>query len=262
MYKLISSDFDGTLVDKEESIPLSTVLAIDNVRRQGVKFIISTGRVRSSVMEYNKDFHFIDYVISCNGANVYDVKNGKDLFVKKLAKNILKEIEKNFGANDIYFCKDEDWFFYENKMIAGVPFSDWIKNSEDIRKIEINFKNKKEAVLGIEKLNGLNIDAKFNIAHYGKQYLIEVTSSDVNKYIGLTKLLKHLKIKENEVLAIGDSYNDLEILENIENSVAVKNAVSEVKKVAKYKTESNNHKGVEKIIKKLILTDREEEYEI
>ena len=64
MYKLFVSDFDGTLIDSDEAIPLSTMVEIDRIRKLGVKIVITTGRILKSILEYNKDFPFLDYVIS------------------------------------------------------------------------------------------------------------------------------------------------------------------------------------------------------
>ena len=84
MYKMIVSDFDGTLIDSDEAIPLSTMVEIDRIRKLGVKFVVATGRILKSVLDYNRDFPFLDYVISCDGAYVYDVSNRKTLYKKPL----------------------------------------------------------------------------------------------------------------------------------------------------------------------------------
>ena len=84
MYQLFVSDFDGTLIDSDEAIPLSTMVEIDRIRKNGVKFVVATGRILKSVLDYNRDFPFLDYVISCDGAYVYDVCNRKVLFKKTL----------------------------------------------------------------------------------------------------------------------------------------------------------------------------------
>lgn len=256
MYKLISSDFDGTLVDNEESIPLSTVLTIDVLRRQNIKFAIATGRIRKSILDYNKDFHFVDYIISCNGSNVYDVKRKKDIFSAKLTKKILKEIEKKYRDQIIYFCTDQEWIKYENKKIEDKLFSEWINSNEDIRKIEIHFPDKSHAKKAMKEIEEMDLAIKHNIAHYPGQYLVELVPKSINKYTGMKELTKHLKIKEDSVVAIGDSYNDLELLKNIKHSVAVENAIDDVKKVVKHITSSNDNKGVEKIIHKLIPIDK------
>lgn len=58
MYKLFVSDFDGTLINSEEAIPLSTMVEIDRIRKLGVKFCIATGRILKSILDYNRDFPF------------------------------------------------------------------------------------------------------------------------------------------------------------------------------------------------------------
>ena len=62
MYKLIVSDFDKTLINDMESIPFSTVNLFDQLRRNGKKIVIATGRTLQSILDYNRDFVFCDYI--------------------------------------------------------------------------------------------------------------------------------------------------------------------------------------------------------
>ena len=97
MYKMFVSNFDGTLIDSDEAIPLSTMVEIDRIRKLGVKFVVATGRILKSVLDYNRDFPFLDYVISCDGAYVYDVSNRKTLYKKPLGGSIIKKIKKMYS---------------------------------------------------------------------------------------------------------------------------------------------------------------------
>ena len=65
MYKMVVSDFDGTLIDEYEAISLSTMLEIDKVRKDKVVFVIVTERCLSDILYYNRDFSFIDYIVAC-----------------------------------------------------------------------------------------------------------------------------------------------------------------------------------------------------
>ena len=68
MYKLVVSGFDNVLINSDEAISTSTILEIDRVRNNEVLFAILCDRGYKEVLEYNKDFSFVDYIISCNGA--------------------------------------------------------------------------------------------------------------------------------------------------------------------------------------------------
>lgn len=260
MIKMVVSDFDGTLIDDDESIPISTVLEIDKVRTNNIKFCVATGRILQSVLDYNKDFSFIDYIISCNGAYVYDCNLEKVIFKKNILSSIVKKIKKLYGENGIYFCTPNDWYLLKGKYIDSdsdsVIIDDFDNfyedNKKDIYKVEVYFKNKKECDKAISYLEENNYNINVNKQVYlNKQYLIEITMNGINKFVGIEKLCKYSKIKVEDVVAIGDNYNDIEMVKNVGVGICVSNAVSELKKVSDKKTSSNNNKGVEKILKEL-----------
>ena len=64
MYKLIVSSFLNTIINDYEEIPMSTVALIDELRRSGIKFVIATGKDIDSIIYYNRDFPFNDYLIT------------------------------------------------------------------------------------------------------------------------------------------------------------------------------------------------------
>ena len=94
MKKMIINSFYNTLIDKEDAIPLSTMLEIERVRKNNYKFTIITNRTCKELMEYNRDFPFIDYIISFNGAVVYDVINKQFLYKKNISNSTIKKIYK------------------------------------------------------------------------------------------------------------------------------------------------------------------------
>lgn len=231
MIKLIVSSFYNTLINKEEAIPFSTMLEIERIRKKGIVFSVCTNNLYTDVLYYNRDFPFLDYIISLNGSYVYDVKNDKCLFKKKLAISLIKKIIKSFPHNNIlYYSKD--------KVFTELP-------EDDIYKIDIEF-NK---TIDIEDINNLDINC-FVFFHNNKKYL-EITSNTINNYTALDKIMQKRKIKPEEVEVIVANESELPLVENIKNSYTVSNASKVIKKHAKGKTSSNNSKGVEKILKQI-----------
>lgn len=259
MYKLFISDFDGTLIDSDEAIPLSTMVEIDRIRKLGVKFCIATGRILKSVLDYNKDFPFLDYVISCDGAYVYDVCNRKPLFKKPLGSSIVKKIRKLYSDCDIYFCTVREWNLCHGDVVHSelkkktVPFEEFYHyNKDNIYKLQICFKTKKERDSAYSELQELGIKANLVKIEKGKKkYLIDITNRDVHKVIGLEKICKKEHVSLEQVVCVGDNDNDIPIFLSVGKSVAVANGSKNVKKVASMQTSSNETKGVEKVIKKL-----------
>lgn len=262
MYKLLVSDFDGTLLDSDEAIPLTTMVEIDRIRKTGSLIAISTGRVLKSVMDYNRDFPFIDYVISCNGAHVYDVNNKKVIYKKNVLPSIMKKIKKLYGEYDIAFCDTDYWYILHGKnkereleererKIKDFD-SFYEKNKTNICKVEILFDDKKTRDHVYDEIKELKLKVTINKFIYNNyMYGVEITHQDVDKLIGIKKICTKNKISLSEVVGIGDSDNDISTIKNVGMGVCVSNASKDIKKIAKMKTSSNDTKGVEKVIKKL-----------
>ena len=264
MYKMLVTDFDGTLLDKDEAIPLSTMLEVDRIRKNGILLTIATGRVMESVLEYNRDFPFIDYIISCSGAYIYDVKKNKVVYKKNIMASIIKKIKKLCDDYDICFCTDKYWYLLKGRNTVDRKLEDreilitdfnafYEENKTNIYKIEILCDKKKARDNIYSTLEELNLKIFLNkVLYTNKQYGIEITMSDIDKNLGVEKICKLTKINTDSVIAIGDDISDLSMIKSAGMGVAVSNAVSEVKKIAKMKTTSNDTKGVEKVIKKLL----------
>lgn len=259
MYRLLVSDFDQALLDSDEAIPLSTMIEIDRIRKLQVLFVVATGRINRSVLDYNRDFPFLDYVISCNGAYVYDVFKEKVLFKKNIGTSIIKKIKKFYLEQSICFCTSMDYYLCKKDVVTSEflgtsqSFSSFYeKYKDDIYKIEVYFKTKKARDQAYDELDEL----KFKATYYKKKnvtygYSIEITASAVHKKQALDKICKQEHISLSEVVAVGSSDTDISMVSASGVGVAVSNACKEVKKVAQMKTASNDTKGVEKIIKKL-----------
>ncbi|MBQ2639422.1 MAG: HAD family phosphatase [Bacilli bacterium] len=263
MYKLLATDFDGTLLDSDEAIPLSTMVEIDRIRKNNVLVTISTGRVLKSVLDYNRDFPFIDYIIACNGSYVYDVNNKKVIYKKNILPSIMKKIKKMYGEYDICFCDTNYWHILhgknkerelEDRERLIKDFDSFYENNKtNIYKLEILFDNKKIRDSVYDEIKELKLKITINKFEYNKfMHGVEITHEDVDKLVGIKKICTKNKISLSEVIGIGDSDNDISTIKNVGMGVCVSNASKEIKKIAKMKTSSNDTKGVEKVIKKLL----------
>ena len=96
MIKMVVSSFYNALIDKEEAIPTSTMLEIERIRSKGILFCVATNRSYQEVLEYNRDFPFLDYIVSLNGSYVYDVMKEKCLSKNRLTTSTIKKIKNIF----------------------------------------------------------------------------------------------------------------------------------------------------------------------
>lgn len=232
MIRIVVSSFYNTLINYEEAIPTSTMLEIDRIRNKKVLFTVSTNGLYNEILEYNKDFPFVDYIISLNGSYVYDVLNNKCIYKQKIAKNDIKKIYNSFKNYTInYYTEDSILNSYNETL------------NKDIYKIEIeDFVN-----INIENINcNLSVFEKDN-----KKYL-EIISNKCNSYIALSAINEIHNIKENEILVITGNDSDIELCKKIKNSYIVDNSSDRLKKEINKKTTTNNEYGVEKVIRNVI----------
>ena len=229
MIRIVVSSFYNTLINYEEAIPTSTMLEIDRIRNNKVLFTISTNGGYKEILDYNKSYPFVDYIISLNGSHVYDVLNNKCIYKQKIAKNDIKKVYNSFKNYKIKYYTEDNILNNYNETLK-----------KDIYKIEIeDFTN-----INIENINcNLSVFEKDN-----KKYL-EIISNKCNSYIALNRINEINNIKENEILVITGNDSDIELCKNIKNSYIVENSSSRLKKEIRKRTSSNNECGVEQILK-------------
>lgn len=227
MIKMVASSFYNTLIDKEEAIPMSTMLQIDRIRNNNIKFTILTNKSHNELTYYNKDFPFIDYIVSFNGNYVIDINKNKAIYKNPLTNKKINNILEKYKNQKILLYSEDSVYEKENY------------NGQTIYKIEIELKRK-----DINNLEENDITFKNN-----KKTYLEITES--NDYKGFFKLLESLNIQEEEICTIIGNESENIFIDKIPNTYIIGNSPKTLKAKTTKKTSSNNFKGVEKIIKKI-----------
>lgn len=289
MIKLIASDMDGTLLNSNHDIDSETLEAIRKAEEAGIIFAISTGREYDSVKVLLDKHNIKAQCVLSNGAeyrdedgNILDVINIKEEIAKKIIKILdeskmsariftdkgvfttstremalqeiifrtmsfnpsltedeAREVAENLGFfTCLQFIDDLDKFFKE-----GVEIRKFVAFHSDIELID-----KMKKVFG--EIEGLAISSSFRDN-------IEITDINAQKGIILKKVAEKMSIAREEVMILGDSFNDYSMFEIFEETVAMKNAIPEVKAIAKYITDSNDNLGVAKAIYNVINNEME-----
>ena len=259
MAKIIISDFDETLINDEEEVPTSTVILLDELRRKNNKFIVITSRPLKSILEYNHDFSFIDYIISSDGAYIYDTSLEKVIMKKNiLISNVKKLINLFYDKAIIYLDTDTSYNLISKEEI-NIDKYDVIKqdnylefledNKSNIYKMELYFKNKKDLLEALEQIKNLNLKINTYIENKDKLYMIGITNQDINRYEAVNKIISKCKEKKEDIIFFGSKDKDIEIIKNVGVGVVVSNAEEKIKKIAKNVCDDYNHKGVEKYLR-------------
>lgn len=272
MIKLIASDLDGTIIDKNNHIYSDNFKAIEDINKSTIPFVICTGKTYSIYNGLSSLFT-ASYGIFGNGTSIIDLKNNKKIYqslldpldvinATKIAKqnNLHVHIYTNnkIITEELLYLDLRNYKLQKNNVYNNnlefeiVP--DLLKyissNSTEISKMVISSDTSLESIK-TQILNTLNVSV-LNIKKYGdykdkildKEYeYLDIVPKNTSKGKALEILANYLKINRNEILAIGDNLNDLDMVQDVGVGIAVKNAYNELKEVAKYTTKMPVEKG-------------------
>lgn len=263
--RLIAMDMDDTLLRDDWSISERTVQSIQQARKQGVHVTIATGRMPASVRPYAQQLGLDVPVITYNGAMVQEALSEKVLYRKVIPIETAQNIISWLLEQDVHFhvyIKDQVFVEkmndrsreYERATRVSIVETNLLERlaleKEGVEKILLM--GEPEMLKGWEDKLRLHYEGKVRTTK-SKSYFLELIHPTVNKGVALSSLAKRLEVKQEEVLAIGDSLNDLEMIQYAGIGVAMGNARQEVKEAADTVTATNQEDGVARAIEKYVL---------
>lgn len=253
MIKLIATDLDHTLLNKEGLVPEETKEYLRRAVDGGVFFAISTGRSIKSAQGVADSIGAAYLAICYNGALVLDPVNGVTIYENYLDEDIVRGVVEYAHEHDLYIqMYDQGTIVVEELKLDRHPDPDL--RYADYREVgdflEYPFFHTPKILLAcepervpkeqaaLEELYGERVYMAQSDAH-----LIEVVSEGVDKGVALENLAAYLGIVQEDIIAFGDNTNDLPLLKAAGTSVAVANAVPVVKEWATYVAEGERSEG-------------------
>lgn len=287
MYKLVVIDLDGTMLNSYGVVTNKTKEVIKKVEEQGIEVVIASGRPIDSIKEIAKEIESKNYFIAGNGAIIYDIKNDEIIYEKTLSKEKVLEIIKICEENSIsYNIYTENeilatslkynvlYYHKENlkkeeskktKINLVKNMYDYVKNKEDARFLKITICDENKTVFNsiIRKIKEIKDIEVLEISHMSRKtikqgteefeisyYYTEISAGDVDKWNAIEFLMEKLKIKKEEIMAIGDNLNDKKMIENAGLGVAMGQSTPVILKLADEVTSSNDEEGISEILQK------------
>lgn len=266
MYKLIALDIDGTLFDKDKKISLQTKDVINTIPKN-IPVILISSRMPDAMRYLQTDLDITNHpIVAFNGGLVLHENKifshtGIDFstFKTVLEENEDLGLHLSLFHNDEWFAPQDDfWSQREIRNTQMQPvykpnyevYRDWkIYNKEPHKIMSMGEESRVDALYDrlAKKAND-----KLHL-YRSKPTYIEMAPQQTSKLSGLKVLLQKIypHIELSDIIAYGDNYNDIEMLQNVGMGVAVANAKPEVKAVANEITESNVNDGVAKHLKKI-----------
>ncbi|CAD5901911.1 HMP-PP hydrolase (Pyridoxal phosphatase) Cof [Carnobacterium maltaromaticum] len=270
MFKLIVCDLDETLLKKDGTISKENINAVKLAKKNGIKFVINTGRSIDSVqklltsLELNHKAN--EYVISCNGGIITENSINEIIYSKTIANSVVKAILELLLAdselsihvttlNEGYIVNprkdDLDYMQSRNVKLKSISISELSQLSltKVIKIVAMHPDRVKQIELSKKVLKKTNYQVT---STFSSNIYVEFTGLFVNKGTATKFLSEKLNIMPNEVIAIGDNFNDLAMLEYAGFPATVSNGVDEIKRLSKYVSPYDHENGVSDIITHLL----------
>lgn len=285
MIKLLALDLDGTLLNSSGKIPEANKLAIRAAEKKGVLVTIATGRRFRDARPIALEIELNAPVVCHNGALLKYAQTLETVAVELIETNTVFEIlrvGKSFGGDALVSCNPDTkgTLLYESISNENIPLQKYVAWSKRLHGDEAE-----EAVLRVDCLSKIVENEKvIHISFSGccqpmydlQRFLEDELGDSVNilatiypqldftlldilpphasKAHGLHQLALSNGFSAENVMAIGDNYNDLEMLEYAGTSIIMGNASPELlEREEFFATVSNDESGVAVAIEKFIL---------
>ncbi len=268
MIKLLASDLDGTIIDNDNHITNEDLQVIQKLNNADVNFAVCTGKTYSMTKHICSQLN-PTYGIFGNGTQIVNLQTGEEIERNVVpnfkAIDCLKIAEKNnlhvhiytedkiISQQQLKYMAFRNYILYKNQVQFKVVESleTYIQEKHpNILKLVISgekdLKNIKEQIEKEEDLTAIQIkkyqEYKDNIINQEYEYL-DIVPKHVTKYDAIQQLTHYLNIQNEEVMAVGDNINDIEMIKHSGVGVAIGDSYPEVKDVANYVTKNTVKNG-------------------
>ena len=261
--KLIAMDMDDTLLNETQQVTDRTRDAIRRAMDAGVAVTIATGRMFQSALPYAQELGIQLPLIVYNGAMIREGASGKTLFHRPIETGLAQGLADLFRERGWYLQKYVDDRLYVAELDENARFYADYARVEAIPQ-GLDFFQMRAAPTKLlsmgdtDELNEIRTAVsdrygdRLYLASSKKRYL-EMVDARVNKGEALSFLAGMLGIEQNEVMAIGDSMNDVDMIEYAGVGVAMGNANVTVRASADFISATNAEDGVAVAIEKFVL---------
>lgn len=270
--KIIFIDVDDTLNPSNGEVSEYTKSVMDRLKEKGILIVINTGRSAKYAIEKSLEAHLSNYIISSNGAEVYDYANRKIIFEQSIDKKIIKQVYKYCEESNLtlilnslenryinikdYKYNNEPVIYFDdiNKVLNKNKINQLVilsKNYDRMLVIPNMFKEKFPMLKVVHSSIGL-IEGK---RVKGKEYYHDLVMDNTAKATGIVELLDYLNLSTKDAIVVGNGYDDISMFDVVDTSIAVDNANDRLKEIAKYIALDVKEDGAAKKLEELLLEE-------
>lgn len=262
-YKLIAIDIDDTLLTDDITVTPGTKAALAAAIERGVFVTLATGRMFPSAKKIAKQIELNVPIITYQGSLVKTLLDERVLYERYVPEDAARELVAFCEANDLHlqlyindilYVREDNQKARDYSKLANIPFVvepdfDALIKQPSAKMLMIDDPARLDAMAEqLQPLIGDRVHITKSKAHY-----LEVTHKEGTKGHAIAFMAGHIGCTLDEVIAIGDSWNDHEMIEAAGLGVAMGNALPKLKEIAQFVTKSNNEEGVKHVIDTFIL---------
>ena len=265
MYKAVFLDMDGTLLKSDHSVSEPTIAMIRDLTAKGVSVVLVSARPLNAVLPTFQHIGLPAHapVITLNGS--YIVEQEKPVFDVRIdlaTTARVTELVQPFKATIAYYLQREwyaevsdAWTDHEQRImdvpLEVAPIGDLIRGwkDRDVAPNKMMVMSEAANIAAIQQHLRSIYNGQLNI-YPSKATYLEVMDTRGSKANAVRFVGKRLGLKPAEIIAMGDNYNDVEMIQFAGMGVAMGNAPDDIKAIADYVTDTNNNDGVRKAMEK------------
>lgn len=239
-YKILAVDLDDTLLTREKTISEQNKKWIRKAYEDGIHVVISTGRGYHNMKHFREELELKAPMVLVNGAEAWDEH------ASIIRRDYIEQDDLHF-LHDLTDYYHTDFWAYGNEVFVRKP--EWKHGMLDEQWTQFVIRHEDEKVL-----------QHVSDAVNARKHTMEVTSSSpvnveftlkgVSKASGLRAVCDYLNCRMEDVMAIGDNHNDMQMIKSVGLGIAMGNAVPALQGIADDITETNQEDGVARAIQK------------
>lgn len=257
-YQILVLDLDGTLMNRKKEITPRTRETLINLQKKGVRVVLASGRPTFGVepMARELELHtYGGYILSFNGAKIIDCRTNEVIYEKFLPEEEIPgiyELSKKYGCglmsykgNNVITEDPKDPFIVLEASINHLPIESVSSFTEYVT-FPVNkciATGEGEYLAGVEPIFQEKLGERLSI-YRSEPFFLEIMPKNTDKACALNELLLYLKLTKEEMVACGDGFNDLTMIQYAGMGVAMGNAQPVVKEAADFITKTNEEDGI------------------
>lgn len=266
-YKFLVLDLDGTLTNNKKEVTEHTRRTLIEAQECGIKIILASGRPTYGIAPIAEKLElkkYGGYILSYNGGEITNWQTGELMYENVLDADVLPYLYQCAKENNFAIVTYQGKYVLTEHPDDEYVLKEAILNVMETKKVDnfldaVDFPVAKCLIVGegtrlavLEKRMYEVLKDRMGV-YRSEPYFLELVPKGIDKALSLAVLLDKIGGTKEEMVAVGDGFNDLSMIQFAGLGVAMANAQEPVRQAADYITLSNEEDGVAAVVKKFMM---------